>query len=272
MEEIRRWYESLAQERMLVGYDRRGTGLSDRQVADYSLDAQGLDLEAIVERLGITQFALFAGLYLGPAAIAYAARHRDKVTHLLLWCTSPRAPPELLGIDAKYNLLEPLMETDWERYAETVAHWVVGWEDPQETRTYAAFLREGSTPESLLAYQLASWEFDASPLLNEVQCPTLVLHRRSGARRGQAACFSNTGRSPDSRRGITAIPLGGAPGVSADRHRRVPGREPCCSRSRTILRRTGHDRLAGARRRSPAAGWAHAARGGGPAPHRHGPH
>ncbi len=175
---IRRWYEGLAQQRMLVGYDRRGTGLSDRDVVDYSLDAQVLDLEAIVERLGTTRFALFAGLYLGPVAIAYAARHPDKVTHLLLWCTWAHPPKDLLDGMSTYAVLAPLREADWKRYTETLVAWTVGWDQPQRIRHLAALLQEGSTPESVRAYHSASSGFDASASLKEIQSPTLVLHMR----------------------------------------------------------------------------------------------
>src|SRR3712207_8519934 len=44
-----RWYERLAQERMLVRYDVRGTGYSERDVSDHSLDALVADVEAVVE-------------------------------------------------------------------------------------------------------------------------------------------------------------------------------------------------------------------------------
>ena len=53
-------YERVAEKRKLVRYDGRGTGLSDREVTDFSLDAQMLDLEAVVDRLGLERFALFA--------------------------------------------------------------------------------------------------------------------------------------------------------------------------------------------------------------------
>ena len=186
---------------MLIGYDRRGSGLSDRDVVDYSLDAQVLDLEAIVDRLGIRQFALFAGLFLGPAAIAYATRHPDNVTHLLLWCTSPRAPSRLS--DARFDLLDPLMETDWERYTETRVHWTVGWDNPEEARKYAALLRKGSTPESFRAYQQALSESDASALLKEVRSPTLVLHMRDGSRLGFDAARQLASEIPGAR--LTAV-------------------------------------------------------------------
>ena len=64
--ELRLFYERLSQNRMLVRYDGRGSGVSDRDVTDYSLDAQLSDLEAVVDRLGLPRFALFARLTAGP--------------------------------------------------------------------------------------------------------------------------------------------------------------------------------------------------------------
>ncbi len=87
--EYRAWYERLSQERMLVRYDGRGTGLSQRDVTHYSLDAWVLDLEAMVDRLALESFALFALAHSGPVAIAYAVRHPEQV--------SPPRPMGLLG-------------------------------------------------------------------------------------------------------------------------------------------------------------------------------
>ncbi|MGH9176686.1 MAG: alpha/beta fold hydrolase, partial [Vicinamibacterales bacterium] len=74
MPECRDWYERLAHERMLVRYDMRGTGWSEREVSDLSLDGHLLDVEAVVSRLGLDRFALLAAADAGPVAIAYAAR------------------------------------------------------------------------------------------------------------------------------------------------------------------------------------------------------
>src|SRR3972149_8758475 len=55
----RRWYELLAQNRMLVRYDARGAGLSDRDGSGFSLDAYVLDIEAVVDRLGVDKLHPF---------------------------------------------------------------------------------------------------------------------------------------------------------------------------------------------------------------------
>jgi pimeloyl-ACP methyl ester carboxylesterase len=73
--EYREWNEHIVQRRRLIRYDSRGQGLSDRDVTEYSLDAYLLDLEAVVGRLDLESFALFAPLHSGPVGIAYAARH-----------------------------------------------------------------------------------------------------------------------------------------------------------------------------------------------------
>jgi pimeloyl-ACP methyl ester carboxylesterase len=68
----------------VVRYDARGTGHSDRDATDLSLEAHLRDLEAVVERLALEKFALLGFYLTGPAAIVYAARHPDRVTHLIL--------------------------------------------------------------------------------------------------------------------------------------------------------------------------------------------
>ncbi len=60
----RRWYERLAEKRKLIRYDSRGCGLSDREVADFSLDTHMLDLEAVVQRLGLDRFVVLGFIIL----------------------------------------------------------------------------------------------------------------------------------------------------------------------------------------------------------------
>ena len=83
--ESRSWWERWAKNRQLVRYDARGTGLSDRDVTDFSLDAGVRDLEAVVDGQGLERFALWAGATSGLVGIAYAVRHPERVTHLILW-------------------------------------------------------------------------------------------------------------------------------------------------------------------------------------------
>lgn len=74
---IRRWYEHLGQTTTVVRYDGRGTGLSQRGVADVSLEAHVLDLEAVVDHLGLEPISLMGVFHGGPPAITYAAQNPD---------------------------------------------------------------------------------------------------------------------------------------------------------------------------------------------------
>ena len=76
--------EELAQDFRLVRYDERGNGLSDWNAADLSLDCFVRDLEAVVDAAGIERFALFGVSQGGAVAIAYAVRHPERVSHLVL--------------------------------------------------------------------------------------------------------------------------------------------------------------------------------------------
>ncbi len=174
--EIRRWYERLTEKRMLVRYDGRGSGLSDRDATDYSLDALVLDLEAVVDRLGLEAFALLGYMGAGPVAIAYAARHPERVSHLLLWCTHARTSDILQSPQAQGLLA--LMDKDWGLFTETVAHVVMGWSEGGPARRFAAFIRESITQETMRATYRRSLEFDVTVLLPQVKSPTLVIHRR----------------------------------------------------------------------------------------------
>jgi len=167
----RRWYERLAEKGKLIRYDSRGCGLSDREVADCSLDAHMLDLEAVVERLGQDRFALLGPMNAGPLAIVYAARHPERVSRLVLWCGADFRQP-------RFRAFRALREGDWELYMETLAHAGAGWSAGEEARRVAAFMRECAAPGAVVAAMAALWQADVTPFLSRISSPTLVLHRR----------------------------------------------------------------------------------------------
>jgi class 3 adenylate cyclase len=171
---VRRFYERLAEKRMVVRFDPRGSGLSDHEVAEYSLDAYVVDLEAVVNHLGLGKFALVAPTHSGPVAIAYAASHPERVSHLIPWCSWARSSdgrwPQLRGLGR-------LLNTNWELFTETFAHALLGWSDAELARRWGHMMRESMTQEAYVAAWQAIQEFDVTGLLPQVRSPTLVLHR-----------------------------------------------------------------------------------------------
>ncbi|TMB68101.1 MAG: adenylate/guanylate cyclase domain-containing protein [Chloroflexi bacterium] len=173
--EYRRWYDSLAKELCLVRYDGRGIGMSDRNVEEYSLDALVADLEAVVDRLQLKTVALFGVLHMGPVAIAYAARHPERVSHLILWCTYARSGD--YARSSQVQATRGFMDKDWELYTQTLAHVRLGWSEGPSAQQFAALIRESITPQALQALIEAYEDLDVSALLPKVKAPTLVLHR-----------------------------------------------------------------------------------------------
>ncbi len=172
---LRSLYERHAERgRRLVRYDSRGSGLSERDVTGLSLDSFVLDLEAVVDRLGLERFAVLGSLWTGPVAIAYAARHPERVSHLMLWCTWARKPE----LPAQYAAALSLRDKDWELYTETAFHAAFGWEKGEQAHQWAAMMRESITEDRHDQFLDTLMGFDVSDLLPDIRSPTLVLHRR----------------------------------------------------------------------------------------------
>ena len=173
------WDEEMARRGMLVEYDCRGTGMSDRDVTDYSLDAWVRDLEAVVDSLGLDRFTLFAPDSLAvPVAIAYAVRWPERVSHLILWQAHAQVT-HILNDPGFAGVLQ-LMDKDWTLFSEVLVQVMEGWSEPETAHREAAGIRELHSPQGLRAALSAAAEVDVSDLLPQVTSPTLVLHRRDG--------------------------------------------------------------------------------------------
>ena len=178
MPECRRWYERLiATGHTLIRYDARGTGLSDRDVTDFSIEAYMRDLEATANALNLGPFAIFAVGDMGMAAIAWAVLNPDRVSHLILW-TSWAARASVSGTP-QTRALRALAEQDWTTYTETAARVILGWAGaPQEAARFAEFYRACTSQEVILASAPLVYEWDLRLSLEKVQPPVLVMQRR----------------------------------------------------------------------------------------------
>ncbi|HEY5625831.1 MAG TPA: adenylate/guanylate cyclase domain-containing protein [Dehalococcoidia bacterium] len=189
--------ERIAAHAMLVRMDTRGAGLSQRDVDDLSLRARVLDLEAVVDRLGLESFDLCAYSTSGPVAVEYAARHPERVDHLILSdsfarATDALAAPSLQGLIAMAN-------SDWDMFTEAIASVVFGWTAGDEARKMAAYIRECVTPEQGRAAMAAAFasDVDVTERLAEVQAPTLVTYFRDSAFPGVDAARSLASALPN---------------------------------------------------------------------------
>ncbi len=194
----------LAENHLLVRYDKRGTGLSDRNVTDYSPEANLRDLEAIIDALGLRGVALLGYSQGGPMAIAYAVEHPENVSQLILYGSYHD------GATAQFrNLIEALVSlirADWGGYGGTAMMEMFVPGLPLEARAgFAEFQRQAASAEGAIATLTSGFDFRVTELLPEVKTPTLVLHRR-----GDKVCPFQQGREMAARiPGARFVPLEG---------------------------------------------------------------
>ena len=174
--EMNRWYSAIAEHGALIRYDGRGTGLSERDVEDVSIDAHIHDIEAVVDALGLEKFFLVSVFNSGPIALHYAARHPEQLLGLALWSTYPSGAEYLASpqVAAIRNLVE-----NWELYTETGAHAFVGWSEGDAAHRLAALMREAVTHQTALRLLQVYMQTDARDVLSGIRTPTLVMHPRS---------------------------------------------------------------------------------------------
>ena len=171
---MRRWFERFGRNRMMVRYDNRGSGLSDREVSDLSIDAMIRDLEAVVDHLGLARFAMYAWGSAGPTALTFAVRCPERVSKLVLWETV--ADKSYIENMPRFRTILPLAESDWETFTETLAHVAMGWSEGEVAHAFAISFRKAVTQETYLRFLATT--HDASEILHEVKVPTLIGHER----------------------------------------------------------------------------------------------
>jgi pimeloyl-ACP methyl ester carboxylesterase len=173
---IRHFCESLAQGRRIIRYDTRGNGVTGGDVSEYTLDGLVADLEAVVDDLGLERFPLYAPFTGGLIAIAYAARHPERVTRMFLWSCYARGADffEQPAIVA----LTTMLNRDWEQYCQAMGHALNGWVADGSANELIDLVTEGSTATVARTFLRDGPKLDTAVLLPLIRCPTLVAHRR----------------------------------------------------------------------------------------------
>lgn len=185
----RPWLQALSARNRFVRYDPRGSGLSDRHVADLSIEAWNADLDAVAKSIDEPSFVLLGLSQGGALAVAFALRHPERVSHLIL-------------LNAYGQGGRARAQTDAERLeAETIVNFIrIGWGrdnpafcqfftnlfipdgTPQQHRWWGDLERVTASPE--VAAQLL-WHmqgFDVLDLAAQLSVPTLILHCRGDMR------------------------------------------------------------------------------------------
>lgn len=175
----------LAADRRLVRYDERGTGLSDREVADMSFEAMVRDLEVVVDQLELERFALL-GMSQGAAiSIAYAVRHPERVTALVLCggyarghAHRGRSPEQQRDAELLLELIRVGWGTPNPKFRRVFATMFLPDGSPEQYAAFDELQRVSATPEIAYRLRLMFDGIDVTALCAAVRTPTLVMHVR----------------------------------------------------------------------------------------------
>jgi len=178
--------EALARNYHVIRYDQRGNGLSDWKVDDISFDAFLGDLEAVADAAGLKRFALL-GISQGCAlSIAFAARHPERVSRLILHGgyakgALRRAPEEIEQREALARLTERGWGRDNPAFRQVFTSLLIPDASELQRHSFNELQRITATPENALRFLEATGRIDVTHLLPGVISPTLVLHSRHDA-------------------------------------------------------------------------------------------
>ncbi len=185
----RPFLEQLARRRTVIRYDERGCGLSDWSVGDLSFETWVRDLEAVADAVGLKRFPLLGISQGGPIAIAYAVRHPDRVSHLVLYGAYARGmlkrDPTPLQVEEAATLIS-LVRVGWGRenpaFRQVFTSMFIPDGTPAQLRWFNDLQRVSTSPENAARLIAEFHQIDVRDLATKVSVPTLVLHARSDAR------------------------------------------------------------------------------------------
>jgi class 3 adenylate cyclase len=165
----------------LIGFDRRGTGLSSRIGEAPTLEDGMEDLRAVMTAVGSERVVLMGFWEGGPTSVLFAATYPERVSALILygviprftwspecpWAPTPEANEAIAdaieegwGRAASLDFIAPTMSGD-----EAFRHW------------WARMERNSQSPGGAARLFRTNASIDVSAVLPTIQVPTLVLHR-----------------------------------------------------------------------------------------------
>jgi class 3 adenylate cyclase/pimeloyl-ACP methyl ester carboxylesterase len=166
---------------LVVRYDTRGFGLSDRGMTDYSLDARVRDLEAVTDALKLKRFSIYAISFGGPTVIAYAARQPEKIDRLVFYGTYARFihdPQERQKWEAMITLMRTGWGSDNPTYRQLFTSLFMPDGSEADQRVLTEMGRVAATPEDAAGFMTATLNIDVRDLARQIRAPTLVVHTR----------------------------------------------------------------------------------------------
>ena len=183
---LRHWLSEIMRHNTLVRYDQRGCGLSDWEIGDFSYERAVTDFEELIEATGIERFAIFGGCQGAAIAVAYATRHPERVTKLILNGAFANGwPPPGPGATEQLAAFVTLIRHGWGRDNPAFRQmWSTMFQPDADAKAMDwmnELQRISSSPENAARMLSEFPKLRILDMLPAISCPTLVLHSRDDA-------------------------------------------------------------------------------------------
>lgn len=174
---FRSFVECLAHRFTVVRYDTRGQGVSTREIDAVDLDAFLRDIDAVVEHLDLHDIVLWGQTYGAPIAIAYTARHPDRVHRLILDGGYARGT-DVMPAERREHFLSTVADM-WPDSLSLLSHFTnpdpTPVQDSPQRRSWARRTMTGEVAALLYGF---AFTVDVTEELERVPVEALVMHRR----------------------------------------------------------------------------------------------
>ena len=184
----RHWIRFFSDHYRYIRYDERGCGMTDRNVGDLSLERWVGDVEDIVAAANLSEPFTMLGISQGGAiCVAYAVKHPERVSKLVLYGGYARGPFRRGDPDRAsfYQAMIDLVRLEWGSDNPTfrqvfTSRFIPGGTDEQ-LNWYNDLCRRTLTGDVAVKLLESRAMIDVTDLLPQVRVPTLVLHARGDA-------------------------------------------------------------------------------------------
>lgn len=179
----RRFLERLATFGRLIMFDSRGTGLSERVLATYTIEQQAHDALAVLDAAGSERAALFTYALGGLVGAQLAAEHPERIGALIMYASIARTAwaPDYhwaMSSEEREALSERNLATWGEENSDAMSAWAPTMaSDPALVTWFARMQRLAASPGEARGISKAMVDVDVRHMLPRIRVPTLVMHR-----------------------------------------------------------------------------------------------
>jgi pimeloyl-ACP methyl ester carboxylesterase/DNA-binding SARP family transcriptional activator len=183
----RHWITALSERASLIRYDQRGNGLSDWDVSDMSFERMLSDLERVVEASGVDRFALLGVSQSCSISIAYAVRHPEKVSCLVLYGGFAKGwrmrgdPSSVASHEAMTTLIREGWGQDNPAFRRLFTELLIPDAQDTDSKSLDDLQERSVSPENAARLHEAFGRTDVEEQLARGEVPTLVVHSRCDA-------------------------------------------------------------------------------------------